>query len=255
MSAENKIEAFYDDLAPYYKWLHTDWDASVTRQASILDTVIREICGTHPQQILDAACGIGTQTLGFAERGYYLTASDISSAEIERARYEASRRGLVIDFRVADMRQLWAVHRRQFDVIIACDNAIPHLLSDAEILVALEQFYRCTISGGGCVISVRDYAAMKLGGKQFYPRLIHDTDQGRTVLFDIWEFEGDYYDLTTYITEDRGQGLAQTHVIRGGRYYCATTETLERLFRQAGFVEVRTLKDRFYQPLIVAQKA
>jgi len=174
---------------------------------------------------------------------------------IEQARDEANLRGLAIDFHVADMRQLWNVHQRQFDMIIACDNAIPHLLSDVDILTALEQFYRCTVPGGGCIISVRDYAAMERGGRQFYPRFIHDTDQGRMVLFDVWEFDGDYYDLSIYVVDDNGQAEAQTHVIRGGRYYCVTTETLEKLFRQAGFVEVRTLKDRFFQPLMVAQKA
>jgi SAM-dependent methyltransferase len=248
------MEAFYDNLAPYYRWLYADWDAGVARQASLLDAVIREVCGPAVRQILDAACGIGTQTLGLAELGYRLTASDISSVEIELARAEANRRGLSIDFRVADMRGLWEVHQRQFDVIIACDNAVPHLLSDADILLAFEEFYRCTVPGGGCIISVRDYAAMERGDRQFYPRRIHDTDSGRMVLFDIWEFEGEYYDLTTYVIEDTGQDLAQTHVIRGGRYYCVTTETLEQLYRQAGFVEVRTLQDRFYQPLIVALK-
>ena len=255
MSTENKIKAFYDDLAPYYKWLHADWDASVIWQASVLDTVIREVCSIQPQRILDAACGIGTQALGLAKCGYRITASDISVAEIECARREAQRQGLVIDFCVADMRHLWTAHQSQFDVVIACDNAIPHLLSVADILLAFEQFYRCTVSGGVCIISVRDYAAMEKGGKRLYPRHIHETAEGRVVLFDIWEFEGDYYDLTMYITEDVGQAVAQTHVIRGGRYYCVTTETLERLFQQVGFIKVRTLKERFYQPLIVAQKA
>ena len=36
------IEAFYDDLAPYYKWLYADWNASVTRHASTLDAVIQK---------------------------------------------------------------------------------------------------------------------------------------------------------------------------------------------------------------------
>jgi SAM-dependent methyltransferase len=252
MPARNQIEAFYDNLAPYYRWLYADWDAGVTRHASVLDAVIREAIGLQVREILDAACGIGTQTLGLAELGYRLTDSDISSVEIELARAEAARRGLSVDFRVADMRRLWEVHQRQFDAIIACDNAIPHLLSDADILLAFEQFYRCTVPGGGCMISVRDYAAMERGGRQFYPRLVHDTDQGRTILFDIWEFDGDCYDLTTYVVEDSGQDAVATHAIRGGRYYCVTTETLERLFREAGFGEVRILKDRFYQPLIVA---
>jgi len=254
MSTKIAIEGFYDELAPYYQLLFSDWEASFTRHAANLDAVIRETWGTRVREILDAACGIGTQTLGLAELGYHLTASDISSAAIERAGEEVRLRGLDINFRIADMRQLWSSHQRQFDLVIACDNAIPHLLSDADILCALEQFLRCTVPGGGCIISVRDYASMNCEGRQFYPRIIHKTDQGRTILFDIWEFEGDYYDHTTYIVEDEGQASAWTHVIRGGRYYCVTTGKLERLFRQAGFHDVRTLKDRYFQPLIVAKK-
>jgi SAM-dependent methyltransferase len=255
MSPKNATEGFYDELAPYYRLLFSDWEASVKRHAAVLDGVIKEVWGDRVREILDAACGIGTQTLGLAELGYHLSASDISSAEIERARGEASRRGLDIDFRIADMRQLWASHQRTFDLVIACDNAIPHLLSDADIISALEQFLSCTVPGGGCIISVRDYAGMNCEGRQFYPRIIHQTDQGRTVLFDIWEFEGEYYDLTTYIIEDEGQASARTHVIRGGRYYCVTTGKLETLFQQAGFRDVRTVKDRYFQPLIIAVKA
>ena len=62
---------------------------------------------------------------GYAQVGHTVIASDISSAAIEHARTEASTRGLSIEFRLADMRQLWQVHQRQFDVVIACDNAVP----------------------------------------------------------------------------------------------------------------------------------
>jgi hypothetical protein len=34
------------------------------------------------------------------------------------------------------MRAAHDHHGREFDVVIACDNAIPHLLSDDEILLA-----------------------------------------------------------------------------------------------------------------------
>jgi SAM-dependent methyltransferase len=254
MSSMNTIETFYDNLAPYYKWLYPDWEVSVSKQASQLDVVIREFCKVQPQRILDAACGIGTQVIGLARLGYQLTASDISTTELELARREAVRQSLSIDFCVADMRELWAAHQKQFDVVIACDNAIPHLLSDADIRLAFEQFHHCLVTAGTAIISVRDYAEMDLGGRQFFPRLIHQTPEGRMILFDVWEFEGKYYDLSMYVAEDTGQALAQTHVIRGGRYFCINTDKLEQLFRQAGFVEVQTLRERFYQPLVVAQK-
>ena len=248
------LESFYDQLSPYYKYIFQDWNASVDRQATILDEVIREYFGESVRSILDAACGIGTQTIGLAQKGYKLTASDISSGEIGKAELEASKRNQDITFRVADMRNLQQPFQTKFDLVIACDNAVPHLLSDDEICQAFGQFYQVTSESGGCIISVRDYEAMERGGKKLYPRQVHDVPQGKIVVFDCWEFDGDFYDITMYIVEDTGQAVAKTHVIRGGRYYCISISKLETLMREAGFKTVITLKDRFYQPLLIGLK-
>lgn len=249
------IDDYYNQLAPYYRFMHQDWNASVGRQAAILDGVIREFFGPSARCILDAACGVGTQSIGLAQLGYRVTASDISANEIALAQAEAARRGLQIAFGIADMRKLTPSCSQRFDVVIACDNAVPHLLSDAEILQAFEQFYRCTTPSGGCILSVRDYASIERGGKQLYPRLVHETGEGRVMLFDLWEFDGeDFYDFTTYIVEDKGEAAASAHVIRGGRYYCVMLATLEELLRQAGFQQVITIRDRFFQPLLIGVK-
>jgi len=244
------IDAYYDQLAPYYKYIYADWDASVKRQAAALDGVIREYFGSVARRVLDAACGIGTQAIGLAELGYAVAASDLSAAAIDRARREADRRGLAIEFRVADMRDLRAVYQREFDIVIACDNAIPHLLSDEDILAAFRQFHES--ARVGCLISVRDYAAMDRTGQQFYPRQVQDVGDTRLVLFDVWDFDGDYYDMTTYAIEHTGDQIT-THAMRG-RYYCVTIAALERLMSQAGFAHIATVRDRFFQPLIVGVK-
>ncbi len=250
-----RIDAYYDGLAPFYKFIYGDWEASGARQAEVLDGVIREFFGPSARRVLDAACGIGTQCLGLAQRGYLVAASDISAAEIAVARAEAERRGLVIDFGLADMRRLSQARPGPFDVVLACDNAIPHLLSEADILRAFQEFHRCTTPEGGCLISVRDYARLEQRvGKVLYPRTVHATAEGRIVIFDLWEFEGDYYDFTTYVVDDKNDAPAGVHVIRGGRYYCVTLAALERLLRQAGFGRVATMTDRFFQPLLVALK-
>jgi SAM-dependent methyltransferase len=247
-------ESYYDNLAPYYQYIYQDWDASIQRQAAALDGVIREYFGENVKTILDAACGVGTQAIGLAQIGYTITASDISPREIGQAWTEANQRGLTIQFGIADMRKLWSVYQKQFDLVIACDNAIPHLLSDQEILTAFEQFYRCTAPSGGCLISVRDYAKMDRTGKKLFPRTVHQTGDHRFLLFDLWEFEGLFYDFTTYIIEDCGQNTANTTIIRGGRYYCVEIPTLEKLLLHAGFHHTVTLRDRFFQPLVIGIK-
>jgi len=250
------IENYYDSLAPFYKFIYRDWNASVRSQANALDTVIREFTGNESKTVLDVACGIGTQSIGLAKLGYRVTSSDLSSAEIEMARQEAYRYEVQIEFQVADMRQVWDIFQKQFDVVLACDNAIPHLMDDNEILQAFKQFYQCTWTRGCCIISVRDYAELEKNDREdlIYPRHVHQTNDGRIVLFDIWRFDGNYYEMTTYIVEDIGRTEAKTLVLHGGRCYCVGISTLEELFRKAGFHEVVTIRNRFFQPLIVAKK-
>jgi len=247
-------ETYYNSLAPYYKYIYPDWDASVRRQAEALDGVIREFTGEPPKTVLDVSCGIGTQSIGLARLGYQVTASDLSPAAVEQARQEAARVGVQIDFQVADMRRAWDTCRRQFDVVLACDNSVPHLLDDGEILLAFRQFYRCTRPGGCCLISVRDYAILERKEMTIYPRLVHQADHGQIVLFDVWKFDGAHYEITTYLVEDTGTAEARTLVFRGGKYYCVEIPTLEKLFREAGFRAVHTLRERYFQPLIVALK-
>lgn len=249
------IESYYNQLAPFYRYLFPDWEKSVIWHAQVLNSVIQEFFGPQVRRILDASCGIGTQCVGLAQLGYQVTASDISTSALELASQEATKGSLSLEFVVADMRKLRQVHQGVFDIVIACDNAIPHLLSEEDILVAFQQFYACTTTQGGCIISVRDYANMERGGRMFYPRTVHQTTQGRVILFDIWEFDGAYYDFTTYVVEDRGETGVCTHAIRGGRYYCVTIATLERLLRKVGFQHIAIVREKYHQPILVGMKS
>jgi hypothetical protein len=156
---------------------------------------------------------------------------------------------------LADMRKLRQSHQGVFDVVIACDNAIPHLLSEEDILLVFQQFCACTTEEGGCIISVRDYANMDLEGRKFYPRTVHQTPQGRVILFDIWEFDEAYYDFTTYIVEDQGEMGISTHAIRGGCYFCVTIAAFERLLKEAGFKLVAIVREKYHQPILVGMKS
>jgi ubiquinone/menaquinone biosynthesis C-methylase UbiE len=247
-------ECFYDDLSPYYKLIYLDWEASIQRQASALNGVICEFFVQDGLSIWDVACGIGTQSIGLAALGYQVTASDLSSSEIEIAKSETAHRGLKIDYFVSDMRFL-DCSREPVDLLIACDNAIPHLLNNTEILETFKGFYKVIKKGGGCIISVRDYAMMDRTERQkMVPRTLHKTDTGQIVMFDVWALDGDIYEITTYIIEDTGKQQAITQVVRGGKYYCVEIPTLVKLFEDAGFSQVLTVRDRFFQPLILAIK-
>jgi SAM-dependent methyltransferase len=247
------VERFYDELAPFYHLIFPDWEASIRRQAEALDGVIRERWGDGRLSILDAACGIGTQALGLAALGHRVTASDVSAAGVERATREARDRGLAIRFSVADMRRAAAHHREQFDLVIACDNAVPHLLTDDELLSAFGQLLACTRPGGGCLITVRDYDREDRTEVQVKPYGVRDEGGVRYLIWQVWEFRGPVYDLAMYFVADRGGQDCSTRVMRS-QYYAVGTGELMELMRRAGFVQVERLDGRFYQPILVGRR-
>jgi len=244
---------FYDDLSPFYHLIFPDWDQSIQRQGEQLDSVIQAQwpgCRT----VLDASCGIGTQALALAARGYTVTGSDISSREIERAGKEAKRRGLDIHFVVADMRSACATHGTGFDLVISCDNSIPHLLTDDDLLLALRQFRDGLRPGGGCIITIRDYENEERGANLVKRYGVRIADGKRYVLFQVWDFHGNYYDLSFFVIEEEtATKQVTTHVMRS-TYYAISTGRLCKLMREAGFSGVRRIDDAFYQPLLVGIK-
>ncbi len=174
---------------------------------------------------------------------------------MREAKKEADKRGLKIDYKVADMRDVTNIYNKKFDVVLSADNSIPHLLSDEDILRTFKEFYMLLNSGGGCIVTVRDYQNINPEKQKniLNPRHVHNVPEGKIVMFDLWEFDGDYYDLNMYLVKDNGKDELETIAMRS-RYYCITTDKMESLMREVGFVSVQTLNDRFYQPVIIGHK-
>lgn len=245
---------FYDQLVPFYHLIHQDWDASIRRQGEQLSALIKSEW-PETAKVLDVTCGIGTQAIALALQGYAVTASDISGREVERAGQEASRRGVTIALSVCDVRQAHAHHGSGFDVVISCDNSLPHLLTDHDLLLALKQMLACLSVGGGCIITVRDYEREERGQNLVKPYGVRTEMGKRYLLFQIWDFEGEHYDLTFFFVEENlSTQEVKTHAMRS-RYYAISTSKLCDLMREAGFQDVRRIDGVFYQPVLVGTRA
>jgi len=111
----------------------------MARQGDALVGLIEaELAQSQPldARILDAACGIGTQTLPLAARGFRLVACDLSPAAVARLQREANARRLLVDAAVADMRQVGSSIVGSFEVVLAFDNSVAHLLTDDDLRAA-----------------------------------------------------------------------------------------------------------------------
>jgi ubiquinone/menaquinone biosynthesis C-methylase UbiE len=76
------------------------------QETDAFEKLFKKFCKKRPMTILDVACGTGSHSLLFSERGYSVTGIDISKRMIELAKRKASKEGSNVEFIVQDMRKL-----------------------------------------------------------------------------------------------------------------------------------------------------
>lgn len=248
------IQSFYDNLASQYDKLFLDWQATVKEQAIILDKLFEENGYDKQAEILDCACGIGTQAIGLAALGYSVTASDISDAEIAEARQRAMENNVNIGFEKADFRVLSKTFSRKFDIVIAMDNALPHMLTESDFEMAIGSIISQVSSGGMFVASIRDYDALLDDKPPYSAPYIHKTENGQRVSFQTWDWKGDNYNLSQYIIED-GETL------KTSKYECEYRAVRREEFTNtllsdgcSSVVWKFPEETGFYQPIVIAKR-
>ena len=99
-------------------------ERSIEDEAKVIDKLIKKYMPNFSGRVWDCSCGsVGIQSVGLAKLGYNMRATDISPRSVMRAMTEADKRGLHINFAVADFRELERVSREQVGVIISFYNS------------------------------------------------------------------------------------------------------------------------------------
>jgi glycine/sarcosine N-methyltransferase len=246
---------FYDQLAPDYHLVHQDWEASIELQADALDRLIRS---AYPQakDILDCSCGIGTQAIGLARRGFRVHGTDISEGSVDRARKEAERLGATVSFGVCDFRDLSSVDGL-FDVVMSCDNAIPHMLTDDDVHRVFAAMNAKLRPGGLIVISVRDYDKEMTERRPTGVPVIHAGPPRRVVVrLQDWDAPDSPMHAVRFLILTEGQS-GWTVEQFSGRFRALRRSDLKRIAELAGFVRItwHTAEEvPFHQPVMTGLK-
>jgi hypothetical protein len=111
---------------------------------------------------------------------------------------------------------------------------------------------------GLLLASIRDYDQI-LGQRPLArsePPRVFDSPDGRRVVFQVWDWEGDgrAYTFHLFMVHQAGSGWRTAH--RAARYRGLPREELSAILRAAGLSEIRWLmpdESRYYQPLVVAR--
>lgn len=117
--AESEMPWFYEGLDP-------DFSRALEEYA------------ISPGALLDLGCGAGTQAIALAQRGFRVTASDISATAVRNARERAKREGADVHFIQDDI--LHSAIKEQFDIVF--DRGVFHLFDPEERPQYREQIAR-----------------------------------------------------------------------------------------------------------------
>ena len=247
----------YDELAAHYDLIFENWETSLVRQATVLGEILYQECGSRrPLRVLDCACGIGTQSLGLAMKGFDVEGCDISSRAIQRAQSEAVKRRLSVPFSVANMLQLTAIERSNFDAVICIDNSLPHLESDEQLLQAAHQVHAKLRAGGSFIGSIRDYDRLVVERPTVQGPSFYSDNSGRRIVFQVWDWLDERrYCFHLYITRSISSAWRTFHFT--STYRAVLRSELRDILVRAGFTNVQWLlpaASGFYQPIFIAHR-
>jgi SAM-dependent methyltransferase len=133
-------EIAYEAIAPVYDdfTAHHDYELWL---GNLMPKIERH--GLGGRRLLDVACGTGKSFIPMLERGWEVTACDISASMVEIARAKV---GDAARLSVADMREL--PEFGEFDLVWCLDDAVNYLLSVEELERALTGMRRNLGPGG-----------------------------------------------------------------------------------------------------------
>jgi cyclopropane fatty-acyl-phospholipid synthase-like methyltransferase len=201
------------------------WRAATPAEATVAeaDFLERELALEPGARVLDAPCGHGRHSVELAARGYRVVGVDLSAEMLAVARREAAERGVTVDWRQADMREL--PRDGSFDAAFCFGNSFGYLgpAGNREYLQAVAASLR---TGGRFVMHTGMVAEAVL------PRL---EERSWSPLGDLMFLEENHYDATescleTVYTFVRGG----ESVTRSARHWVYTVRELRELLASCG---------------------
>ncbi|MGD0913313.1 MAG: hypothetical protein ABR928_15585, partial [Terracidiphilus sp.] len=90
----------------------------------------------------------------------------------------------------------------------------------------------------------------KRGKNIFKPYGVRVEGSNRYAIFQVWDFEGEIYDLTMFIVKEDLHSKQVTAETMHCRYYAISTAKMMRLMEQAGFEHVKRVESSYLPVLL-----
>jgi SAM-dependent methyltransferase len=152
------------------------------------------LAGLRPCSVLDLGCGTGTLCCALAERGHRVTGVDPAAAMlvVAKSKPHAER----VEW-VESSAQNYKAHKR-FDLIVMTGHAFQILLSDTDILAALDNMRGHLKERGRVAFETRNPSVGWAGEWAARPPMVHTLARGQLIeTLEITSADGEFISFQT----------------------------------------------------------
>ena len=227
MAAWFEDEQFWEKLYPFM-FPDEKFQIADEQVGKLLDLVAFQ-GGT----VLDLACGPGRHSTALAKRGLEVTAVDLSSFLLAKARERARAEEVEVEWVREDMRQF--ARPEAFDLVINMFTAFGYFDDKEDDLKVLRNIYTSLKKGGAFVIDILGKEGL---AGHFLPTTSEELGDGKILVerHEIFEGWSRIRNQWIVIEGDRATTFRFHHTVYSG-------QELKDLLHQVGFGEVKLFGD------------
>ena len=227
MNAYGALAASYDRLTN-----DVDYKAWVDFAHAILEKE-----GVTPRTAADLACGTGSVTRLLAERGYRVTAVDLSEEMLTEAMDKCADLENLPTFVHQDLAQLRLP--RAVDLAVCFLDSLDYILDPADCEKAIRGAYRALNPGGVFIFDVNTPEKLRAMDGQVF--LDEDDD-----VYCVWrgEFDEETNICSYGMDLFQREGDVWRRSFEEHREYAYSVEQLKRFLKDAGFTKIEVYADR-----------
>ncbi|MFH1892834.1 MAG: class I SAM-dependent methyltransferase [Candidatus Zixiibacteriota bacterium] len=229
---------FYENLADRYD-LMTRFDQRIVKDGNVLRAWVEKY---GIKSAIDVACGTGLHSILLAKMGVQTVGTDISKPMLDRARENAVRQDVVVDFRQVSMEHLGESVDQRFDALFCLGNSLPHILNESDLDKVAKSFSDCLVSGGIAVIQLLNYHRVLENKK----RLVGIHKVGTTEFVRYYDFFPEYLRFNILMIDS--QNGTQLREIESTTLYPYTKAELEPHLLGSGFRSIEYYGDMKFTP-------
>lgn len=234
MESFDASETFNDDYLWFYEPMLTD-----ERNRRETDEIAATLDLAPGTSILDAPCGHGRISNLLALDGFRVTGVDLAALFLDRARADAARLGVDVDYRRGDLRDLPV--SGPFDAAVCWFTSFGYF-DDEDNRRVLDEFARVLRPGGQLLIETMHHDGFVRGFRSAPAATL--TERGDDLMSDVTTFNPITGRIETERTVRRDGNVRRSrHSVR-----LPTVPELDAWLSSAGFTN-RTFSDRAGTPL------